>query len=59
MPVPLHDGLFLGVTREIPIEFGPAGQGAVGTKLRDRSRSVKLGLFEIARIACAKGREVD
>lgn len=29
--------------------------GAVGTKLRDRSRSVKLRLFEIARIARAKG----
>ena len=29
--------------------------GAVGTKLRDRSRSVKLRLFEIARIASAKG----
>ena len=27
---------------------------AVGTKLRDRSRSVKLRLFEIARIARAK-----
>jgi len=29
--------------------------GAVGTRLRDRSRSVKLRLFEIARIARAKG----
>jgi transposase, IS5 family len=29
--------------------------GAVGTKLRDRSRSVKLRLFEIAQIARAKG----
>jgi IS5 family transposase len=29
--------------------------GAIGTKLRDRSRSVKLRLFEIARIARAKG----
>jgi IS5 family transposase len=29
--------------------------GAVGTKLRDRSRSVKLRLFEIARTARAKG----
>jgi len=29
--------------------------GAVGTQLRDRSRSVKLRLFEIARIARAKG----
>src|SRR5438445_3444669 len=29
--------------------------GAVGTKLRDRSRSVKFRLFEIARIARAKG----
>lgn len=29
--------------------------GAVGTKLRDRSRSVKRRLFEIARIARAKG----
>jgi len=29
--------------------------GAVGTELRDRSRSVKLRLFEIARIARAKG----
>src|SRR5437588_507196 len=29
--------------------------GAVGTKLRDRSRSVKLRLFEIARIARTKG----
>jgi IS5 family transposase len=29
--------------------------GAVGTKLCDRSRSVKLRLFEIARIARAKG----
>ena len=29
--------------------------GAVGSKLRDRSRSVKLRLFEIARIARAKG----
>jgi IS5 family transposase len=29
--------------------------GVVGTKLRDRSRSVKLRLFEIARIARAKG----
>ena len=29
--------------------------GAVGTKLRDRSRSVKLRLFEIARIARARG----
>jgi IS5 family transposase len=29
--------------------------GAAGTKLRDRSRSVKLRLFEIARIARAKG----
>jgi IS5 family transposase len=29
--------------------------GAVGTKLRDRSRSVKLRLFEIARVARAKG----
>jgi hypothetical protein len=29
--------------------------GAVGTKLRDRSRSVKLRLFEIARIARIKG----
>ena len=29
--------------------------GAVGTKLRDCSRSVKLRLFEIARIARAKG----
>jgi IS5 family transposase len=29
--------------------------GAVGTKLRDRSRSVKLRLLEIARIARAKG----
>src|SRR6476659_5078511 len=29
--------------------------GAVGTKLRDRSRSVKLRLFEIARIERAQG----
>jgi transposase, IS5 family len=29
--------------------------GAVGTRLRDRSRSVKLRLFEVARIARAKG----
>ena len=29
--------------------------GAAGTRLRDRSRSVKLRLFEIARIARAKG----
>ena len=29
--------------------------GPVGAKLRDRSRSVKLRLFEIARIARAKG----
>jgi IS5 family transposase len=29
--------------------------GAIGTKLRDRSRSVKLRLFEIARIARTKG----
>jgi IS5 family transposase len=29
--------------------------GVAGTKLRDRSRSVKLRLFEIARIARAKG----
>jgi len=29
--------------------------GAAGTKLRDRSRSVKFRLFEIARIARAKG----
>jgi IS5 family transposase len=30
--------------------------GAAGTKLRDRSRSVKFRLFEIARIAGAKGQ---
>ena len=30
--------------------------GAAGTKLRDRSRSVKFRLFEIARIARAKGQ---
>ena len=29
--------------------------GAVGTKLRDRSRSVKLRLLEIGRVARAKG----
>jgi hypothetical protein len=29
--------------------------GAVGTKLRDRSRSVKFGLLEIGRVARAKG----
>jgi transposase, IS5 family len=31
--------------------------GAVGTKLRDRSRSVKLRVLEIARAARAKGRQ--
>ena len=29
--------------------------GAAGTKLRDRSRSVKFRLLEIGRVACAKG----
>src|SRR6516165_6386149 len=29
--------------------------GAIGTKLRDRSRSVKLRLLEIGRVARAKG----
>jgi IS5 family transposase len=29
--------------------------GAVGTKLRDRNRSVKLRLLEIGRVARAKG----
>ena len=32
--------------------------GEVGTKLRDRSRSVKLRLLEIARAARAKGRSI-
>jgi Transposase domain (DUF772) len=32
--------------------------GAVGTKLRDRSRRVKLRLFEIARIARPKARSI-
>ena len=31
--------------------------GEVGTKLRDRSRSVKLRLLEIARAARAKGQQ--
>jgi transposase, IS5 family len=29
--------------------------GAAGTRLRDRTRSVKLRLLEIGRVACAKG----
>jgi hypothetical protein len=32
--------------------------GAVGTKLRDRSRSMKLRLLEIGRVARAKARSI-
>jgi len=46
--LPHHSGL-------IDREGQRAGAGAVGTKLRDRSRSVKLRLLEIGRVARAKG----
>jgi hypothetical protein len=47
---------WLAIFQEVQKGFDGGQRGAVETKLRDRSRSVKFRLLEIARIARAKGQ---